>query len=110
VKQGEVWLVDFSPTVGHEQEGVRPALIVSRKAVNDNGMCMVVPGTTKYRPWPGRVTLPKGEAGLTAETYLICDQLRTVDSIRMSRRLGTVKPKYVRQVWTHLSDFLAPET
>lgn len=104
-----MWQVNFSPVEGHEQEGLRPALIVSRNALNDTGMCMVVPGTTRYKKRPGRVTLPKGEAGLPEETYLLCDQLRTIDAVRMSFRYGAVQPRYVTQVLTQVHAFLTPE-
>ena len=77
--------------------------------MNGTGLCMVVPGTTKYKKLPGRVRLPKGEAGLPEETYLLCDQLRTIASVRMRQRYGVVHSKYVKQVLTQVHAFLTPE-
>jgi mRNA-degrading endonuclease toxin of MazEF toxin-antitoxin module len=70
---------------------------------------MVVPGTTVHKKRPGRITLPAGEGGVTEETYLLCDQLRTVDSVRMIRRCGAVDPRYVKQVLTLVHYFLTLE-
>lgn len=109
VRQGEVWYINFSPAEGHEQQGQRPALIVSRNALNRTGMCMVVPGTTTFKKRPGRVALPAGEGGVTETTYLLCDQLRTVDATRLIRRCGAADRRYVEQVLTQVHYFLTPE-
>lgn len=53
---------------------------------------MVVPGTRTFKKRPGRVALPQGEGGLRDDTYLLCDQLRTVDVVRFIRRIGAVDP------------------
>jgi mRNA-degrading endonuclease toxin of MazEF toxin-antitoxin module len=102
-----LWLVNFSPVEGREQDGPRPALVVSRDELNRTGLCMVVPGTKVYKQRPGRVTIPQGHAGLPEETYLLCDQLRTVDAVRFWRRYGTADPKYLRQVLTQVHFFLS---
>jgi mRNA interferase MazF len=100
-------MVNFSPVAGHEQDGARPALVVSRNELNRTGLCMVVPGTRTFRKRPGRVAVPKGEGGLPNDTYLLCDQLRTVDPVRCMRRIGAVDPKYVKQTLALLHYFLS---
>jgi mRNA interferase MazF len=100
-------MVNFSPVAGNEQDGARPALVVSRDELNATGLCMVVPGTRTYKKRPGRIAVPKGEGGLTDETYLLCDQLRTVSTVRFFRRIGAVDPKYVKQVLTQVHYFLS---
>ncbi|HET6233228.1 MAG TPA: type II toxin-antitoxin system PemK/MazF family toxin [Longimicrobiaceae bacterium] len=97
---------ELSPVEGSEQAGLRPALVVLRDELNRTGMCMVVPGTTRLKNRPGRVTLPHGEGGVERETYLLCDQLRTVDSVRMRRRCGNVDARYLGQVLTIVRYFL----
>lgn len=81
--------------------------MVSRDEMNATGLCMVVPGTRTYKKRPGRVAVPKGEGGLTDETYLLCDQLRTVSTVRFFRRIGVADPKYVKQVLTQIHYFLS---
>lgn len=109
MNQGDIWYVNFSPAEGHEQQGLRPALIVSRNTLNRTGMCMVVPGTTKYKRRPARVALPAGEGGVAEPTYLICDQLRTVDKKRLVRWCGAVDRRYVKDVLAQVHYFLTPE-
>jgi mRNA interferase MazF len=104
--QGEVWMASFSPVVGHEQDGTRPALVVSRDELNRTGLCMVVPGTRTFRPRPARVHVPAGTAGLPEDTWFLCDQLRTVDARRLLRRFGDIERKYLRQILTQSRFFL----
>lgn len=105
--RGEIWLVNFSPVEGSEQDGLRPALVVSRDELNRTGLCMVVPGTTVYKKRPGRVAVPAGHGGLPEETYLLCDQLRTVAAVRFRRRYGVCDAKYLKQVLTQVHFYLS---
>jgi mRNA-degrading endonuclease toxin of MazEF toxin-antitoxin module len=50
-----------------------------------------------------------GEGGVTEPTYLLCDQLRTVDGRRLTRRCGSVDRRYVEQVLAQVNYFLSPE-
>ncbi|HEX8360672.1 MAG TPA: type II toxin-antitoxin system PemK/MazF family toxin [Longimicrobium sp.] len=104
--QGEVWMANFSAIVGNEQEGIRPALVVSRNERNRTGLCMVVPGTRTHKNLPGRVKLPRGTAGVADDTYLLSDQLRTVSAARFLRLPGAVETKYLRQTLTQIGYFL----
>lgn len=104
--QGEIWMINFSPVRGNEQDGARPALVVSRNELNRTGLCMVVPGTRTFKRRPGRVAVPKGEGGLEADTYLLCDQLRTVDAVRFIRRMGTASRAYLEQTLAQVGFFL----
>ena len=108
-EQGEVWFVNLDPVEGQEQAGQRPALIVSRNELNRTGLCMIVPGTTKEKRFPGRVRVPAGEGGLQYDTWFLCDQLRTVARSRLRRYLGTPDPRYLKQVATQVSFFLRVE-
>jgi len=76
-EQGEIWFANFDPVEGQEQAGQRPALVVSVNELNRTGLCMVVPGTTREKRYPGRVRVPAGVGGLEHDTWFLCDQLRT---------------------------------
>src|SRR5262245_27947452 len=51
IRRGDIWLVDFDPTTGHEQRGVRPAVVISSDFMDTAvvGLAFVVPGTTRER-------------------------------------------------------------
>ncbi len=71
-----IWL-DFSPTVGMEQSGRRPALVLSDAEYNDrSGRAVVAPITSRVRGWVFEVPLPQDSAVRGA---VLVDQLRTVD-------------------------------
>ena len=67
-----VWL-DFSPTLGHEQAGRRPALVVSTTVYNTRaGLAVVCPMTTKAKGYPFEVAMPDG-------AVVLADQVRSID-------------------------------
>jgi len=74
---GDIIWLDFSPTVGTEQSGRRPALVISDQGYNEaSGRALLVPITSRVRGWPFEVALPSGSA---VEGVIIVDQVRIVD-------------------------------
>ena len=75
--QGDIIKFNFDPTLGHEQAGYRPAIVISRKLFNEKtGQVIVCPITSKSRPYPTRVQI-----GVEAATqgFIICDHIKTID-------------------------------
>ena len=89
VARGEVWLVALDPTVGSEAQKTRPCLIISPPEMHDYLRTVIVaPMTTKCKPAPYRIAVTfQGKRGL-----ILLDQVRTLDKIRLIRRLGSVSP------------------
>jgi mRNA interferase MazF len=104
--QGEIWFVKFDPAEGREQAGDRPALVVSADELNQAGLAMVVPGTTREKPYPGRVAIPAGVGGLPRDTWFLCNHIRTVDHRRLRRRVGAPGREYLRSVVSGVTRFL----
>lgn len=77
-------IVDFDPAVGHEQQGVRRALVVSYDAFHRSGMATVCPITARAAKYPGEVAIPAGTAGQTLDAVVLVHQVRTVDLRRIS--------------------------
>ena len=92
VRRGEVWLVDFDPTEGHEQAGKRPALVLSEDAFHATEMATVLPITSKFRQVRSRIEVRPPTGGLTMTSWVICEQVRSVSTKRLIRRLGMVGP------------------
>lgn len=89
------WFVlqaDLEPTVGHEQAGRRPVLVVSAEALNDSyGIVSVISITSRKNNHParlGEVLLPAGTAGLPSESFALCYQVRTLDKTCLERVYG----------------------
>jgi mRNA interferase MazF len=87
VARGEVWLVTLDPTVGSEIHKTRPCLIISPPEMHDYLRTVIVaPMTTRTRPAPFRIAVTfQGKRGL-----ILLDQLRTLDKIRLVKRLGNI--------------------
>jgi mRNA interferase MazF len=87
---------------GHEQAGIRPAIIVSNEAFNQHsGLFTVVPVTSEkeYRPArPTEVALPAGTAGLPYASIALPHHLRTISALRVKPPLyGRILDKAVRR-------------
>lgn len=93
VEAGDIVLVDFSPGRGTEQEGTRPALVISELAMHEaSRRAFICPITRNVAPWPTKIMLP---AGLAATGAVLVDQMRSIDrSERILRTLGRV-PKNI---------------
>ena len=100
MKRGEIWRVQLDPTVGREQAGIRPALVLSVDEFNASraDLVVVLPITSKARPLPSRVRVIPPEAGLTRESWIICEQPRTISQSRLGKRLGMVRPATLNAV------------
>ena len=95
-KRGEVWLVSFDPTLGAEIRKTRPALILQNDIANRVSPITIVAAITSRlddaRLYPTEVRLAPPEGGLTADSVVLLNQLRSVDKRRLVRRLGRIKP------------------
>jgi mRNA interferase MazF len=93
VQRGEVWLAALDPTIGAEIQKTRPCVVVSPPEMHDFLRTVTIaPMTTGSRPAPYRITLRfRGKDGL-----ILLDQLRTLDKLRLVRRLGVVTGNTLR--------------
>ncbi len=103
--RGEVYLVQLDPTHGSEIRKTRPCLIVSPDELNHHLRTVIVtPMTTRGHPYPWRVRCRfQGRSGLVA-----IDQVRTVDTERLVRRLGQLAPGTLASVLAVLQEMFAP--
>jgi mRNA interferase MazF len=100
MKRGEVWSVLLNPTKGSEQQGLRPFVIVSPDSMNKSlETKVIIPLTTSLKNWPSRVLVEfnskKGQA--------MCEQIRTVSSKRLQKKLGTLSDGEIVEVLSTIS-------
>jgi mRNA interferase MazF len=109
--RGTVVVVDLDPTVGHEQRGLRPAVIVSDPVVVEDqrfpliGVVPVTgtPGTGALYP-----QLDAGASGLRKTSYALVDQVRSVDKRRVRRRFGVIAAADLTRIEDGLRLYLGP--
>ncbi|HEV3322840.1 MAG TPA: type II toxin-antitoxin system PemK/MazF family toxin [Solirubrobacteraceae bacterium] len=99
-RQGDVWQARLDPVVGHEQGGIRPALIVSVDQVSSGKgeMCIVVPFTRTDRGTPLHVRVDPPEGGLTSVSFALPENVRSISRERLAERLGGVRDATLEQV------------
>jgi mRNA interferase MazF len=90
--RGEIWMVDLNPTRGHEQAGVRPALVVSVNTFNHGpaGLAVVLPVTSRQKGISLHVPADPPEAGLRMKSFIKTEDIRSVAVERLTHRIGEV--------------------
>ena len=103
--RGDVYLIELDPTRGSEIRKIRPCLVISPDELNQHLQTVIVaPMTTGGQAYPWRVRCRfRDRAGFVA-----MDQLRTVDSERLSRRLGRIAPGTLTAVLAVLQEMFTP--
>ena len=98
--QGDIWQVNLRPHVGHEQGFDRPALVISVDDFNHGPaeLVTVVPITTKYKGIPFHVRVDPPEGGLDERSYIKCEDVRTISTLRLLYYRGSVSPRVLSEV------------
>jgi len=101
-QRGEIWLVNFDPTIGSEIRKTRPAVVVSSDAVGRLPIKLVAPVTDwkdYFAPniWHVRID-PDPANGLAKVSAVDALQLRGMDRRRFVRRLGQVSPTTMEEI------------
>ncbi|MEW6349135.1 MAG: type II toxin-antitoxin system PemK/MazF family toxin [Thermodesulfobacteriota bacterium] len=104
VKRFDVYLVGLDPTMGSEIKKTRPCVVISPDEMNRHiATVIVAPMTTHGQPYPTRVSCPfQGK-----EAQVVLDQIRTVDKVRLIRRLGRIDANARKAVLAVLTEMFA---
>lgn len=104
VKRFDVYLVNLDPSVGKEIKKTSPCLVVSPDEMNRFiATVIVAPMTTKGRQYPTRVSCRFHRK----HAQIVLDQLRTVDKVRLLKKLGQIAPKTRQMVLSVLGEMFA---
>jgi len=100
----DIYLANLDPVVGSEIRKTRPCLVISPDEMNAHiATVIVAPMTTRGRPYPIRVPCRfQGKSG-----HIVLDQIRTVDTTRLVRRLGELDKPTQAAVLRVLSEMFA---
>ncbi len=98
--RGEIWLVGLDPTKGREQADMRPALVISVDQFNHGAaeLVVVIPVTSKAKGIPLHVEVQPPEGGLTMSSYVKCEDVRSISTSRLIRRLGMVSRDTIESI------------
>ncbi len=101
IKRGDIVLADLSPVIGSEQGGLRPVLIVQNDIGNKYSPTVIVAAITAQidkSKLPTHVEIRKGKFGLTRNSVILIEQIRTIDKKRLSQMLGHVDQETMKAV------------
>ena len=93
VKRGEIYYADLSPVVGSEQGGVRPVLIVQNDVGNRHSPTVIAAAITSQinkARLPTHIELSAQSYGLSKDSVVLLEQIRTIDKKRLKERMGRV--------------------
>jgi mRNA interferase MazF len=101
-QQGDVYWADPEPTRGKEQAKARPFVIVSVDQLNQTslGLSLAVPLTRTDFGNALHLAIPSSEGGLKEDGFAMPEQLRAISHERLSRRLGSLRPKTLEELLT----------
>ena len=93
MKRGDVYYADLDPVIGSEQGGMRPVLIIQNDLGNRfSPTVIILPLTSKINKTPLRTHVPllPPQGGIRKPSIILCEQVRTLEKSRLTRRLGTL--------------------
>lgn len=93
IKRGDIFYADLSPVVGSEQGGIRPVLIVQNNVGNRFSPTVIAAAITsqKYKTnLPTHIRVNADECGLSRDSIVLLEQVRTIDKRRLRERMGNL--------------------
>ena len=90
-KRGELWLVNWNPSRGSEQAGIRPALVIQNDIGNEKSPTTIVAAISgSVKIYPINVKISPGESGLEKPSIVKTGQILTVSKERLMKKIGKV--------------------
>ena len=106
VKRGDIFYADLSPVVGSEQGGIRPVLIIQNDRGNRHSPTVIAAAITSQMnkaKLPTHIELLNPHCGLTKDSVVLLEQIRTLDKRRLRERMGRLDDRMMEQVDTAIA-------
>ena len=106
VQRGDLYYADLSPVVGSEQGGVRPVLIVQNDVGNRFSPTVIAAAITSQSDkakLPTHITLHAENCGLSKDSIVLMEQIRTIDKRRLKEKMGRLDELSMERVNQALS-------
>lgn len=101
VKRGDIFYADLSPVVGSEQGGTRPVLIVQNDMGNKHSPTVIAAAITSQMNkarLPTHIELIGPTVGLTKNSVVLLEQIRTIDKKRLREHMGRLDQNMMQKV------------
>lgn len=93
LKRGDIFFAELNPVQGSEQGGVRPVLVVQNDVGNNfSPTTIILPITSRMSKakLPTHVALSRRESGLSRDSVVLAEQIRTIDKVRLQQKVATL--------------------
>jgi len=101
IKRGDIYYADLSPVVGSEQGGVRPVLIIQNDVGNKYSPTVIATAITSQinkAKMPTHIELDANEYGLSKDSVVLAEQIRTIDKRRLKEKIGHLDDELMTRV------------
>lgn len=101
VKRGDIYYADLSPVVGSEQGGIRPVLIIQNDVGNKYSPTVIataITSQTNKAKMPTHIELDANEYGLSKDSVVLAEQIRTIDKRRLKEKIGHLDSSLMNKV------------
>ncbi|MCL2546651.1 MAG: type II toxin-antitoxin system PemK/MazF family toxin [Oscillospiraceae bacterium] len=99
--RGDIYYADLSPVVGSEQGGMRPVLIVQNNVGNKHSPTVIAAAITSQlnkARLPTHIELSARVYGLSRDSVILLEQVRTIDKKRLKERIGQLDGRLMNRV------------
>lgn len=101
VKRGDIYYADLSPVIGSEQGGIRPVIIIQNDIGNKYSPTIIVAAITSQinkAKLPTHVEISSEEYGLSRDSVVLLEQIRTIDKRRLKEKIGHMSDEDIKKV------------
>jgi mRNA interferase MazF len=107
ILRGDIVWANLDPTLGHEQSGLRPVLVLSHDIFNDKSGTVVAVALTSQKPKVGfPLTLELTDAKLPKQSWAKISQVRTLSTLRIGKKLGKASDYEMEMILEGLNEIL----
>jgi len=100
--RGDIVYVNLNPIKGSETGKIRPCIIIQNNIINKNSpttIVAIITGRDRLKKkYPSHIWINKSEGGLTKDSTIQCEQIRTVDKSRISKKIGSVDNNCLKEI------------
>lgn len=101
ISRGDLFSACLDPVVGSEQGGIRPVLVVQNDVGNAYSPTTIVLAITSQlnkARLPTHVAVPAAESGLSRDSVILAEQVRTIDKSRLRQKVARLEPRTMRRI------------
>lgn len=101
IERGDIFLTNLEPVLGKEQGGIRPVLIIQNDISNQYSPVVIIVAITSKvyeKEFPTNVFIRKDESKLDKDSTIMLNQIRTIDKIRLVKKIGSLDSHTMNKV------------